>query len=197
MDGFGTPPSESEPFVTKDDGKEVFHECAFDRSITEKINPLIKVEVINKKYNLGKLLTDLGYDVTGSNMYCPFHPDEMTGKPSAKYHADTDRLYCFSENKSYSAYHAIKMLYGLDIEKVFNDIWADMSLAERHELMDKYEDGNASNIESSALPSEWIKYRDRVLDKFKQGEVSFKQYKNALYKVLMIVGQQEGGTGSE
>lgn len=193
FEGFGGPVErKSISSLEKLNQEDTFEENAFDRSVVDEINPLVKVEVINKKYNLGALLTKLGYDISGSNMYCPFHPDEMTGKPSAKYHADTDRLYCFSENKSYSAYHAIKLLYGLDVDKVFKDIWSGMSLDERHAIMDKYEDGST---ESMSLPSEWEKYRDLVLDKFRKGQVTFKQYKNALYKVLMIVGTDDKQVG--
>ena len=188
--GFGNKKEEKQLVVTSVSDDKIFKECDFDKSVTEKINPLIKVEVINKRYNLGKLLTDLGLDISGSNMYCPFHPDEMTGKPSAKYHADTDLLYCFSENKMYSAYHAIKLLYGINIDKVFMDIWSKMSVDERHSIMDKY-DGDT--VEVVSVPSEWEKYKTLVLDKFRKGEVSYKQYKNALYKVLMIIGTESSG----
>lgn len=193
FEGFGGPVErKSISSLEKLNQEDTFEENSFDRSVVDEINPLVKVEVINKKYNLRALLTQLGYDTSGSNMYCPFHPDEMTGKPSAKYHEDTDRLYCFSESKSYSAYHAIKLLYGLDVDKVFKDIWSGMSLDERHDVMDKYEDGNT---ESMSLPSEWEKYKDLVLDKFRKNQVTFKQYKNALYKVLMLVGTEEKQVG--
>lgn len=184
----GNKEKEEQLKVTSVSDDEVFVEASLDKSITEKINPLVKVEVINKRYNLGKLLENQGYDTSGSNMYCPFHPDENTGKPSAKYHKDTDLLYCFSENKMYSAYHAIKLLYGLDVDKVFMDIWSKMSLNERHLIMEKYGEGGA-NI--AAVPSEWDKYRKLVLDKFRTREVNYSQYKNALYKVLMIVGKSD------
>lgn len=186
VDGFGEP-EKIKPLEIKTD-KEVFVENSLDRSIVEKVNPLVKVEVINKRYNLGKLLTNLGIDISGSNMYCPFHPDEMTGKPSAKYHSDSDKVYCFSENKSYSAYHAIKLLYGLDIDKVFMDIWIGMPLEERHEVMDKYEDGSSDII---SMPSEWDKYSNTVLRMFRDGKVNFRQHKNALYKVLMLVSKSQ------
>lgn len=176
--------------VTSVPDDKVFVENSLDRSITEKINPLVKVEVINKKYNLGALLTNLGYDITGSNMYCPFHPDEATGKPSAKYHKDTDLLYCFSENKMFSAYHALKLLYGVNMDKVFMDIWSKMSLDERHNVMEKY-DEHGSDIAN--VSSEWEKYKKLVLDKFRTREVNYTQYKNALYKVMMIVEGTEGG----
>lgn len=165
-----------------------FKEAEIDKSLNSKIHPLIKVEVINAKYNLGQLLIGLGCDLSGSNVYCPFHPDEMTGKASAKYHADTDRLYCFSENKSYSAYHAIKLLYGLDIDRVFTEAWMELPIEKRHELMDKYDD-EKGNMDS--LPPEWVQYKEAILDKFKEGQVTFAQYKNALYKVLGIIYMAE------
>ena len=170
--------------------KEVFNENSFDSSIIDNINPLVKMDVINSRYNMGKLLEDLGYHIHGSNMYCPFHPDEATGNPSAKYHADSDKVYCFSENKMYSAYHVIKLLYGIDIDKVFKDIWYTMSVDERHNVMDKYDESAKDVV---VVPSTWDKYNKLVLSKFKDKSVSFKQYKNALYKVLDIIREEQEG----
>lgn len=183
IDGFG----ESEKLEPlKEPEKEVFQENAFEASLVDEVNPLVKVEVINKKFNMGKLLRNLGYEIDYGNIYCPFHDDESTGKPSAKYHSDTDKLYCFSENKMYSAYHALKILYGQDINEIFHSIWSQMSEIDRKEILSKY-DSNGNVKLSDKEKSTWDIYREKVLDKFRTKEVNYKQYKNALYKVLMIV----------
>lgn len=183
VDGFG----ESEKLEPlKEPEKEVFQENAFESSLVDDVNPLVKVEVINKKFNMGKLLRNLGYEIDYGNIYCPFHDDEATGKPSAKYHGDTDKLYCFSENKMYSAYHALKLLYGQDINEIFHNIWIQMDELERAEVLSRY-DSNVNVKISNKEKSTWDIYREKVLDKFKFGEVNYRQYKNALYKVLMIV----------
>lgn len=187
VQGFG----EKEEVVvsSRDVKKKVFKENSFDETIVGDIHPFIKVELINKHYNMGRLLTNLGYDVSRGSMYCPFHPDEATGKPSAKYHSDSDKLYCFSENKMYSSYHVIKLLYGIDTEKVFRDIWNNLSEVERREWFDKYDSNGA--MKENKEPSKWEIYRKSVLSKFQTGEVNFTQYKNALYKVLKIVTEED------
>ena len=183
VDGFGSKET-LEPIKTQSSS---FKENGFDRSIVDDINPLLKMEVINKHFNLGRLLRNLGMDTSSSNMYCPFHDDESTGKPSAKYHENTDLLYCFSENKMYSAYHAIKFLYNKDINKVFQKIWFSLSEEERHEYMDKYNESGKVVKDRS----KWDDLRDSVLSKFSSGQVTFKQYKNALYKVFMIIREDK------
>lgn len=185
VDGFGER-EELEPVKIKKK-EDVFVENSFDRGITEDVPILLKIEVINSHYNMGSLLRKLGYFTGSSTMYCPFHNDSLTGKPSAKYHEDTDKLYCFSENKMYSAYHVIKILYGINPDKVFNDIWYKMSNLERNELLDKYSDESSKEI-TTKEQSEWDKYNESVLSYFKNGKVTYTQYKNALFKVLDILG---------
>ena len=184
VDGFGESKKQETPKV---DTTPSFQSNDFDRSIVDKINPLVKVEVINRHFNLGRLLRNLGIDTSRSNIYCPFHPDEATGKESAKYHEDTDLLYCFSESKMYSAYHAVKILYGGDTEKIFRDIWAKMSESERHEVMDKFA---SEGPPPDSTPSMWDFYRDNVLKKFQEGVVNYTQYKNALYKVMSLLDKE-------
>ena len=167
--------------------KEIFRENSFDDTIVGDLHPFLKIDVINKHYNMGKLLENLGYDISRGSMYCPFHPDEATGKPSAKYHEDSDKVYCFSENKMYSAYHVIKLLYGINPEKVFRDIWNNMSEVDRREWYSRYE---VVGTVDKKEPSKWEIYQKAVLSKFKSGEVNFTQYKNALYKVLKIISTE-------
>lgn len=192
VDGFG----ESKPMervVIKPE--QVFQENAFDSLTVDKVSSLVKYDVINKHYNLKKLLNDLGIQTEGSNIYCPFHPDEMTGKPSAKYHPDTDLLYCFSENKVYSAFHAIKLLYSIEVDKVFNDLWSKMSRVEKMEALDKHEGSERGKDSVTHVSKEWENYRDNVLSLFKQGRVTFRQYKNALHKVFVLLSQDKKQEG--
>lgn len=186
VDGFGLSDIKLQNDIVIDD-KNKFVEDSFDKSITEEVSPLIKMKVINKYYNLGKILKDLGYNLNTSNMYCPFHPDSATGKESAKYYPDSDLLYCFSENKLYSAYHAIKLIYGLDVNQVFNDLWSKMSLSERHFFMDKEGVSNVPNTKEGLV---WKKYKEPVLGKFRKSEVNFTQYKNALYRILELANKE-------
>lgn len=153
----------------------------FDKTLVGKINPLVKLDVINDNYSLEKMLRNYGCYIDGSTMYCPFHDDDVTGKPSAKFHRDTDTLYCFSENKVYTAYHALKILYGQNVNTIFNRIWKTLTKEERLDYIGKYDDGNSAVVVSD---SDWEYYDKNILSRFRNGNVSFSQYKNALYHVL-------------
>ena len=176
--GFGDDGYES--FESKESTEPTFKPNDFDKSITAKINPLVKYEVINKRFSLEKLLKGAGYDPSNGIMYCPFHPDTLTGKPSAKYHKDSDLLYCFSESKMYSAYHALKILYGRDMNKVFNDIWSEMPQDDKEDVLSRY-DEDASKADTEDVQSLWNKYIP-LLNNFKDSNITYTQFKNGLYK---------------
>lgn len=156
----------------------------FDKTLVGEINPLVKVDVINSHFKLSVLLREYGCYIDGSTMYCPFHDDDITGKPSAKYHSDTDLLYCFSENRVYSAYHALKILFGKDVNFIFKKIWSSLSREERLSYIGKY-DEKAKDIVIE--DTGWNYYNKNILSAFKLGKVTYEQYKNALYKVLSLV----------
>lgn len=186
--GFGSDNYES--FESKEPEKEVFKPNDFDKSITQDVNPLVKYEVINKKFNMGKLLKGAGCDISNGIMYCPFHPDALTGKPSAKYHADTDLLYCFSESKMYSAYHALKILYGRDMNQIFKSVWSEMSKEDRDDILSKYDD--SIKVEESDKEEElWNKYIP-ILNNFKEGNINYTQFKNGLYKTFSMITEELG-----
>lgn len=162
-------------------------------------DPLFMFTVINKNYSLRDLLEGIGAEVGGSNMYCPFHPDSLTGKPSAKYFDNDDSLYCFSENKMYSAYHALKLLYGKNMKKVFYKAWKGMNETEREEMMREH--GGDSQVDDGEFISPVWRQCRIIMGKFSKGEVSFKQHRNAMYKVIVMMYEdglrkKMGGVGS-
>lgn len=156
----------------------------FDKTLVGEINPLVKVDVINSHFKLSDLLREYGCYIDGSTMYCPFHDDDITGKTSAKYHSDTDLLYCFSENRVYSAYHALKILFGKDVNSIFKKIWSNMSKEDRLSYLGKYDEKVKDIVVED---TGWDYYNKNILSVFKSGKVSYGQYKNALYKVLSLV----------
>lgn len=167
--------------VTTTKGKD---SSDFDKTLVGEINPLVKVDVINHYFKLSDLLREYGCYIDGSTMYCPFHDDDITGKPSAKYHSDTDLLYCFSENKVYSSYHALKILFGKDVNLIFKKIWSTLSKEERLSYIGKHDEKVKDVVVEDAG---WEYYNKNVLSTFKVGKVSYEQYKNALYKVLSLI----------
>lgn len=80
-----------------------------------------ELQICSKNIYLLKLLINQNFPLTdfinteSKTLYCPFHDDKTSGKPSAQIYKDTDgitRLYCFSENKQYSTYDYIKLILG-------------------------------------------------------------------------------------
>ena len=168
--------------IEKGEGKK---EEDYDFEGVRDFDPLFVFHVINKNYSLRELMENLGIEVGSSNMFCPFHPDSLTGKPSAKYFENDDSLYCFSENKMYSAYHALKDLYGMDMKKVFYKAWKGMDETEREGMMREF-GGERSGNDKEFVSPVWRQCRI-IMGKFRKGEVSFKQHKNALYKVMTMM----------
>lgn len=65
--------------------------------------------------------------------FCIFH--ENTDTPSAKYYNDSNLVWCFAEQKMYTVYDALKV-FGENPEKVFNDLWSNMTQERKLELME-------------------------------------------------------------
>lgn len=174
-------------FIDADDGIGYSSgEVKIERDLNnaDAVDLNVRYNVINKKYSLRAILENLGIEYRGSNMYCPFHPDSLTGKPSAKYHEDTDLIYCFSESKVFSAYHALKLLMGKNMREVFRSVWMSMSDEEKKEALAEFgTDGAGEDIENPI----WKKY-EGVHKMFREGKVDFKKHKNALYKIFNIMG---------
>lgn len=181
ISGFGSPKKQELKINDSNISNYDFEKSELDSTLLdiEDINPLIVYKVINDRFSLRKLLENMGYNLFDGNIFCPFHLDEETGKPSARYHKDTDLLYCFSENRLYSAYHALKILYGKDINKIFSKIWKSLSKETRLKYLSSEEDK-----EDGKKNSEWDKYNQSVLVKFKDNKVNIKQYTHALGMVL-------------
>lgn len=156
-------------------------------SIQEEPDPLLVYKVLNRYFNLRSLLENQGISVSEGTMYCPFHEDELTGKPSAKYHSEDDTLFCFSEHKVYTAYHAIKLLYHQDTVRVFKKVWNRLPKSEKKEIL--------SDMDEKAYPvkfnSNFEILKEKVLYRFRDGKVSFKQYKIGLLKTLIISQESE------
>lgn len=146
---------------------------------------LFMYHIINKCYSMKSLLEEAGIDTSGTNMYCPFHDDVLTGKKSAKFFREDDSLYCFSENRVYTAYHALRYLYGANMKKVFLKAWGGLSDPEKEQLMHEY-GGDSEVLKTDFISPVW-RQCIIILGKFRKGEVTLHQHRNALYKVLKMI----------
>lgn len=154
-----------------------------------QFDSLLIFQVINSHYSLKDLLEGLDIEVKGPNMFCPFHMDSLTGKPSAKYYDATDSLFCFSESKSYTAYHALKLLYKEDVKAKFLDVWQTLSGDAKVKYAQEYDNTGAGKSEGFINPV-WTHYRS-VTEKFKMGEVNFQKHKLALYKLFTMMADRD------
>jgi len=160
------------------------------RQITYDVmkNRLLMYDVINRHYKLKDILEDLGSrDLMGTNCLCPFHGEvEGISKPSAKYYPETDRLYCFREDKTFTAYHALKQLVGGDMGLYFKEAWMELSPEVRDELIQKY----TANEQVESKVSEFAPYR-LVVEKFRSGEVGYDRYSRAMRKIIYEIYDME------
>ncbi len=161
-----------------------------DDNMFADFDGLFMYNVINYYYSLKQLLIDYGVKVRTANMFCPFHADKSTGKPSAKYFEKDDSLWCFSESKKYTAYHALKLLYNADMKERFSLAWSQIPLADREKLLRDYGNNSNSYKASRYVNSIWTQLKF-VWEKFSLGEVTFAQHKNALYKIFSIIAEEE------
>lgn len=161
-------------------------ESEYDFDLGDQKNGLLMFAVINEFYSMKQLMEDVGVEVYRTNMYCPFHEDELGGKPSAKYHEDSDTLYCFSESKLYSAFHVIKHLYPKkSLNSMFQVAWSNLSEDAKRRLQVEYS-GSGDMVEKDYYPQIWRDYHF-VVEKFSQNQVNLRQHKNALHKLFLMI----------
>ena len=178
-------------YKPKEKEKYSIHSTEAARTAFSSIHPRLKYDLINSYFNMGELLNNMGIETRGSNIFCPFHPDTLTGKPSAKYFPDSDTIHCFSESRTYTAYHVLKLLQGKDVKKIFQDIWDNMPTHEKKEWMDKYD-----VVEEDVEDKEWGRY-SLVTSQFREGNVDFEKHKKGLFKVIKAIFLERGGTMCE
>lgn len=96
-----------------------------------EIDKSLEVKVINHFLRMTDLFEKAGIEYSEhSNMFCPFHNN--TGTPAGHYHTDSNRLWCYSEQKMYGSYNFIKLYFpNIDTRKLairFNSkVWRSRS----------------------------------------------------------------------
>ena len=179
---FGSSPLVKKKEKIVNDSKEDFFS-----DFCSKFHPLLKYEAINRHFNLRRVLREQNIEVPQYNFFCPFHDDESTGKPSARYHENSDSIYCYSEQKHYTSYHALKLICGFDMEKVFVYAWENLSDADKEELQRKYDDtvSIGKKAETSTFTDPVFEEGNKMfLVKFKEGRIDFSVYKSRLFKIF-------------
>lgn len=85
------------------------------------------IEALNMSVNISELLELAGVEIPYNGVvFCPFHPNVNT--KSGKVFTDTNKLYCFSEQKLYGSYDVMKMLLKWDEAKILSKLPKDIAL---------------------------------------------------------------------
>ncbi len=129
-----------------------------------------KRKVINyygKKYRLLWDLLKKSHNTPRNSglLFCPFHDNYET--PAAKYYEDPDaeRIWCFAENRFYDLSDYYYKLLGLNLDKLFDQIWCSISDNDKEEFSSIFGE-YTYNVE----PDDIDKY-----NKFKNKEINYKE----------------------
>ena len=133
----------------------------------EKIDLLLEKKIINTYIRMTDLFDKLGIEYSEhSNMYCPFHGNFNT--PSAHYHTDSNRLWCYSENRMYGSWDVLKQFYpNIDINKIAVGIAKKLGIEEIEKKLGELELDTTIPYEES-------------LKKFKQNKISYKDLRKEI-----------------
>lgn len=110
-------------------------------------NPILLKQIINQNYPLSLYL-----DTSKKTLFCPFHHNTVT--ESAQLYLDTDgihRIYCFAENRQYTAYDYIKLILNKNpLQLLYNVQMDDDTFEEEQEKLNKKEALENIEIENLA-----------------------------------------------
>lgn len=132
---------------------------------------LFKIFVINYYGNLPKILKDIDIDIQHNGlMMCPMHDNYNT--PAAKIFKDETgwHFFCFNEQKQFGTYDVYKYVYGLNMNVVFNNLWSQLSQADKDMMKEMF-----GEIDED-IPLENI----QTYQKFRYGQSTYQQLKNEL-----------------
>lgn len=127
--------------------------------------------VINKTVRFKQMLELANIKVQKRRFKCPFHDGKSDSAALFEDDVEGDRLYCFSEEKSFFPTDVIK--YGLvnfTIEELFDFVWKQLSDERKNELVQnsKKEYDNYNN----ALFSSYKKF----LEGFRQNKYDYENF---------------------
>ena len=101
------------------------------------VDKRFKKFVIDYHGNLPKILKDMDIrPQQGGLMFCPMHDNYNT--PAAKLFKDKTgwHFYCFSENRQFGTYDVYKDCFSLNMDKVFDSLWSQLSESDKNQMYD-------------------------------------------------------------
>lgn len=139
-------------------------------------NHLFKRFVIDYFGNLPKILEEADVHIqTNGLMMCPMHDNYNT--PAAKIFRDNNgwHFYCFNEQKQFGTYDVYKHVYGLNMEMVFENLWNQLSEAQKNEVTNMFGEYD----EETPLENIYL------YENFKYGKITYSQLKSELCKLIV------------
>lgn len=107
-----------------------------------QIDLRLEKQIINTYIPMDKLFDMLGIEYSlHSNMYCPFH--ENVHSPAAHLHTDSNRLWCYSEQRMYGSWDVYKVYYPkIDTNKLAEAIVNKIGIEEIENRLGQIENKN-------------------------------------------------------
>ena len=94
-----------------------------------------EIQWINRNLPLKDFLDELNVEIPQNGViFCPWHDNKET--PAAKYYSDSNKVWCFADQKMYGAYDAMKLL-GFDEDKIKSYVPEDISGFEEEKVVMK------------------------------------------------------------
>ncbi len=90
------------------------------------------IQAINDRVNMQDFLQLADVEISRNGMlYCPFHPNENT--KAAKYFSDSNKVWCYAEQKMYGTYDVLNKLLQWDDAKIIAmlppDVFKDLEFS--------------------------------------------------------------------
>ena len=130
-------------------------------------------KLVNEQVSLEQVLKKVNPSAHYQNRkpcFCPFH--DNTNTPAAVFYDDDDgqKIWCYAEQRMYTASDAIEILSGMNVYEVGSEIWESMSELEQEQWLQEHNDIDAL---SRAFSINKVIDKDeeltRIIDDFKMG----------------------------
>lgn len=141
-----------------------------------------KRKIINSVVRFKQLFELAGIKANGRRFRCPFH-DGQSDSAAIFHDSCGDRLYCFSEEKTYFPTDVVeKGLVDFGIQELFETVWEQISDERKKEILDD----SAKTVYSDELP-ENVRHSKKTLAGFRKGLYDYSVLKK--HFVSLAVGR--------
>jgi hypothetical protein len=150
----------------------------------KQVTPQILKKFFNSKIDLPELLKKYSHDnyhyEYNTPCYCPFHDNHNS--PAAVIYPDEegDNLWCFSEQKMYTAFDYFELILNTDPYPLAKELWDTISDVEKSQFLSKHSVIDYRSLFNSQNIKEEITEELNVQDMIKQSLSKDNTYKEDL-----------------